>query len=90
MLDPEFTAVLRPYLKHLPPGAEIPAATPLRALGLDSVASVALVLDLEDHLQVSLPDDLLNADTFATPASLWAAVGSLRDGSRTAPARPQA
>jgi acyl carrier protein len=36
--------------------------------------AVELVFDLEDELDVLLPDEAMTADTFATAASLWAAL----------------
>jgi acyl carrier protein len=81
MLDPDFVAVLRPYLPQLGPDAELPPDIALQALGLDSISAVAMVIDLESHLGVSMPDKLLKAETFATASSLWQALESVREPS---------
>ena len=71
MFDQEFLALLRPHLRYLDADADLPADASLRDLGLDSMASVALMLDLEDHFGCTLPDRLLTPETFASPTSLW-------------------
>jgi acyl carrier protein len=64
--------------RHLPLHTEpVEENQPLADLGLDSLATVALVLDLEDSLGISMPDDLLTAQTFETAGSLWAVISSL-------------
>lgn len=78
-MDPAFEAVLRPRLAHLPDDAELPPGASLRDLGLDSMQAVELVFDLEDELDVQLPDEAMTAETFATAASLWAALCAARD-----------
>ena len=49
----------------------------LEALGLDSMTAIELLLDLEQTFGVLLPDALLTAETFRTPATLEVAVRSL-------------
>ncbi|EYT81902.1 MULTISPECIES: phosphopantetheine-binding protein [unclassified Streptomyces] len=49
----------------------------LRALGLNSMRAVDLVLDLEDRFDFAFPDDRFTDENFATEASLWAAVEPL-------------
>lgn len=78
MLDQSFTTVLRPHLRYLPPDADIDPQAPLRDLGLDSMASVALMFDLEDHFGCALPDRLRTPEAFASAASLWAAFQGAR------------
>ncbi|MEU6546991.1 phosphopantetheine-binding protein [Streptomyces sp. NPDC046859] len=76
-MDAVFEKVLR---DHLPRLQEQPLTddTPLRDLGLDSMKSVDLLFAIEDEMDVSLPDDDLNEDTFATAGSLWRAVDDAR------------
>jgi acyl carrier protein len=52
----------------------------LADLGLDSLGTVAVLLDLEDGFAVAVPDDLLVAETFRSVGSLWAVIGRLQDG----------
>ena len=65
-------AVLRPHLRFLQPDAPLPRGEPLGKLGLDSMAAINLLLDLETTFGVQIPDDLLSAETFETFASLEA------------------
>ena len=77
MWDERFADVLRaavPGLRDQPVTGE----TCLRAAGLDSLATIELLLLLEDAYDVSLPDELLTGATFATPASLWRTLDELR------------
>ena len=46
-------------------------------LGLDSMAAINLLLEVEDTFGVVFPDDLLNSATFSTGASLRDAIASL-------------
>jgi acyl carrier protein len=65
-------AVVRPRLRFLEPDAPLPPGEPLGSLGLDSMAAINLLLDLETAFGVQIPDELLSADTFETFASLEA------------------
>jgi len=65
-------AVLRPHLRFLGPDAPLPPTEPLGTLGLDSMAAINLLLDLETAFGMQIPDDLLSAETFETFASLEA------------------
>ncbi|MEV0001615.1 phosphopantetheine-binding protein [Micromonospora sp. NPDC050980] len=75
--DPHFERLLRDVLPKL---SEVTGDTCLRGHGLDSLATVELLLRLEETYQVSVPDTLLTADNFATPAALWAMIGEVRRG----------
>ncbi|MEU6285549.1 phosphopantetheine-binding protein [Streptomyces sp. NPDC047028] len=50
---------------RLAPGLE------LKKAGLDSLATVELLVSLEEEYGVELPESALNSATFATPAALW-------------------
>ena len=50
----------------------------LAAAGLTSLATVDLMLAIEDRFGIEFPEQLLNRRTFATLGSLVAAVRSLR------------
>jgi acyl carrier protein len=78
----EFSAILRRHLRYLPPDKPLAPDAPLRDLGLDSMAAVTLMLDLEDEFGITLPDSELTRNTFATPAALWAAVDAAAGLSR--------
>jgi diaminopimelate decarboxylase len=83
--DAGFEAAVRPHLRRLGAGAPIPPDTELRALGLDSLALIELLVAIEDAFELEFPDELLTAQTFRTPATLWAAVDALRTGTAVRP-----
>lgn len=58
--------VLRPRLRFLAADAPIPPDASLGSLGLDSMATINLLLDLEQAFGVSIPDEMLSAETFET------------------------
>ncbi|MFI6776082.1 phosphopantetheine-binding protein [Nocardia sp. NPDC050412] len=74
-----FEKKLRTYLPLLSADTELTPDLNLANHGLDSLATVGLLLDLEETFAVTIPDHLLSVDTFATPAGLWAVIDSLRD-----------
>jgi acyl carrier protein len=55
----------------------VPADVPLAQLGLDSLATINLVLALEDVLGISFPEDTLTPATFRSVASIRDAVARL-------------
>ncbi|GGP78728.1 acyl carrier protein [Saccharothrix coeruleofusca] len=74
MPTPAFDSILLRHLRFAPDGQPLEPDASLRELGLDSMRSVELLFDLEDHYQVTLDEEALNAATFATPRSLYDAV----------------
>lgn len=74
----EFEKLVRPYLPLLDDEAVLAPDTMLTDLGLDSLATVGLLMDLEEAFGVQFPDELLTGETFATAASLWGVVVTLR------------
>jgi acyl carrier protein len=70
-MEPEFTELLCDVLPALAELPELTEDTVLRDYGLDSLATVELLIGLEDQYQVSVPDSLLTGAAFATPAALW-------------------
>ncbi len=71
-ISQKLEAVLRPHLRFLEGNAPLGRDQPLGDLGLDSMAAVNLLLDLEQAFDVQIPDDLLSAETFETFASVEA------------------
>jgi acyl carrier protein len=71
-----FKDVLRPHLKYLERDVELALDDDLKSLGLDSMAAVNLLFDLEDELGVIIPDELLVERTFATGLALLEAIES--------------
>jgi acyl carrier protein len=79
-MDASFLAAVSDKAKHLPPGEPIDVDTALSSLGVDSMAAVNLLLELEELFDIVMPDDLLTEETFATARTLWAAITSVREG----------
>jgi acyl carrier protein len=75
-----FEASLRAHLPLLAPDRPIVADLDLADSGLDSLATVSLLLELEDSFGVTFPDDQLVGATFETAGSLWLVVSRLVDG----------
>lgn len=63
-------AVVRPHLKFLKPEDSLAPEQSLGEAGLDSMASIDLLLDLEDAFGVSIEDDLLTENSFANLAEI--------------------
>jgi acyl carrier protein len=78
-VDARFIDMLTTYLKYLPSGQPLDADASLKGLGLDSMAAVSLMTDIEDTFRILLPDSALTPDTFATASSLWSAVAAARE-----------
>jgi acyl carrier protein len=75
----EFDLLLRAHLPLLGTETALGADDRLADLGLDSMGTVSLLIELEDAFEVSIPDELLTTATFDTPAALWKVIGGLRD-----------
>jgi acyl carrier protein len=65
--------------QHLPLLGDTPLepGTKLADAGLDSLGTVALLVELEEALAVVVPDDRLGAGTFETAGSLWDVLADL-------------
>jgi acyl carrier protein len=76
----KLSGLLRNRLRMRDPKQDLPFDASLQALGLDSMTAIDLLLDLEQTFGVVLPDSMLTAETFRTPATLAAAVLFLLEG----------
>lgn len=65
---------LRPFLRLLPAESELPMDADLGKLGLDSLQSIELLMALEQEFGVTIPDEKITVDAFATPANVLALV----------------
>lgn len=73
---PVFETSVRRHLPMLGDGA-LEHSTVLSDAGLDSLRTISLLVDIEDALDVSVPDEILLPDTFRTAGSLWTAIEPL-------------
>lgn len=72
--DHGFDGRLRRFLPFLPERDSVPGHAALRDLGLDSMGVVELLAVLEQDYGVRFRDETLTMETFATAASIWAAL----------------
>ncbi|WP_405775314.1 phosphopantetheine-binding protein [Streptomyces sp. NBC_01538] len=78
MWDVQFETLLRRYLPFVSPDEELTQETCLSDLGLDSLAKVELLGELENAYGVRFRDEALSAETFETAGSLWKTLSEMR------------
>jgi len=76
-LAPKLQEILRPRLRFLKADDAVPMDEDLGKLGLDSMASIDLLMDIESQLGVQIPDAMMTVDTFATGNHLLAVIEKL-------------
>ncbi|MBE2997238.1 hypothetical protein IDM40_00770 [Nocardiopsis sp. HNM0947] len=69
--DETFENLIRKALRTHPANAEINESLDLFSAGLDSMAQIELMLAVEEHYDIIIPDEMLVKETFSTPAQLW-------------------
>ena len=74
----EFLGILCSHLQQIGDGDSLTMESNLYVLGLDSMAAVNLLLELEEIFGVVFPDTFLTESTFETPMALKSAIVSLR------------
>lgn len=72
-----FQQVLRRHLRLVAADEPIPFESELVAIGLDSLETINLLVDIEATFGISVPGALLTPETFRTPATLERAVAPL-------------
>jgi acyl carrier protein len=87
MWDEQFERILRRHLSFLSENETLTEDLNMRDFGLDSMATVGLLADLEQAYEITFVNDALSMDNFATPGLLWSALSGLRSGGRTAAPR---
>ena len=75
---PSFNELLRAHLPLLHPGEPLTSDLALGEYGLDSLAAVDLLLEMEKRFSVSIPDELLTGSMFTDPAAIWSVLTQLR------------
>lgn len=66
--------LLRPKLRFLKADDVLTLDSDLGKLGLDSMASIDLLMDLEAQMGVEIPEESMETDTFSTPRHLLAII----------------
>lgn len=69
--------LLRPHLRFLKAGDAVPMDEDLGRLGLDSMASIDLLMEIEGKLGLQIPDEMMTTDTFSTGNHLLAVLQKL-------------
>lgn len=73
-IAPRLLALLRPHLRMLAPEAPIRLEDDLGKLGLDSLESIDVLMEIESEFGVIIPDDQVTVDTLATAGNLLQAI----------------
>jgi acyl carrier protein len=79
----EFDAILRRHCQMPSTDTQIDPDTLLTSLGMDSLEVVEFIVSIEDTFDLSIPQELLTPQTFATPATVWTMLAELRAADRT-------
>jgi acyl carrier protein len=69
--------VLKRHLKRLEDQQEIESHVDLRRYGLNSMASVSILLDIEEEVGIEIPDTYLTEETFKSADTLYNVVSIL-------------
>jgi diaminopimelate decarboxylase len=72
----EFEEAVRSHLSDPPAVGEMDPDLNLFAAGIDSLATIGLMTDLEMRFDFEFPDELLSTNTFSTPRTLWSAMST--------------
>lgn len=75
--DDRFEAVVRANVPILPADQPLRPDDSLYELGLDSMGTIQLLLELEETFAVTFPDEALKPEVFATPQALWQVVSDI-------------
>jgi len=76
--DAALERIVRPFLRFLPAGEPLHSDASLGEAGLDSMASIDLIIQLEDELGISIPDDQLTENSLSSLAEIRKLVESLQ------------
>lgn len=67
----KFLKVLQGFNKH---GSQLLPETYLTAIGIDSLDTISLLVELETQLGIVIADEELSAEMFDTVHTLWSAI----------------
>jgi acyl carrier protein len=73
----EFEELVRPHCRFVPADSPVDPDTGFALLGLDSLAMLTLIAEVEDRFGVMIPDTVMVGQEFDTPASMWRSVSRL-------------
>lgn len=78
MIDEKFINLVKKHLKYLDKDKEFSIDESLKNLGLDSLESIHLLIDIEDIYNITMSDEHLTDNTFSTVSSLWKEVEMIK------------
>ena len=70
----KLTGILRGHLRFLGEGDPLDPDASLAELGLDSLGVIDLLVEIEEAFEVTLPDELITAESFSTANHILALV----------------
>ncbi|MFJ8308146.1 MULTISPECIES: phosphopantetheine-binding protein [unclassified Streptomyces] len=76
--DADFEKLLTSVLPRSTGSGPLDPSLDLKSVGLDSMATIELLVRLEGAYDVEFPEETLTGATFATPAALWAVLDAQR------------
>lgn len=78
-MNERFVAIVRSHARESAPGDKFD--TSFADLGITSLGTVQILVEVEDVFDIQFSDDLLTPEIFASPMSLWSAIETLTAGS---------
>lgn len=73
----KFDDIIRMHTRFVEPLAPIDPHALMATLGADSLDIVELIVNLEDQFGIAFTEEMLTPEVFATPMTIWRAVGDL-------------
>lgn len=74
MIDKELINLVKSHLNRIEEEGSIDVNMDLYEMGLDSLGTINLLLDIEEHYEVMIPDEYLTDDALSTISSLWSLI----------------
>lgn len=78
MIDERLVELVKKYLKFSGENSVLGKDDNLKDLGLDSISSIQLLIEIEDTYDITISDDHLTDDTFSSLATLWNVIEEIR------------
>jgi acyl carrier protein len=72
-----FEDLLRSFLTSLDDNRALTADLTLAEHGLDSLATISLLIEIEEKFGIEIPDEQLTNGSFSTAGRLWSVIRSL-------------
>ncbi|MEE6146315.1 phosphopantetheine-binding protein [Bacillus cereus] len=71
MIDEKLLEVIKKHLNEIGANDITDFDKDLKDMGLDSLGSINLLLDIEEAYDIVIPDEYLTDETFSTANTLW-------------------